>query len=139
MQNIIVAVDGSAHSLKGVAEAGRIAEALGARVRLAYVLPPILLAEAVYADTIKKIDAGNRAQADDIFTKARAALSPKVEVDAVMLNGAAAEAIADLAAGPDVWGVVIGAKGHSAVSRVLLGSVTDRLVHICTRPVLVIR
>ena len=37
------------------------------------------------------------------------------------------------------WGIVIGAKGHNALSRVMLGSVSDRLVHICAKPVLVIR
>ena len=140
MQSIIVAVDGSPHSLKGVREAGRIAKALGAKLEFAYVLPPILLSEAAYADTIKKIDAGNRAEAEEIFKKARAAAAEfGVQTDGVMLNGAAAEAIADLASADRVWGVVVGAKGHGAVSRVLLGSVTDRLVHICNKPVLVVR
>jgi hypothetical protein len=55
------------------------------------------------------------------------------------LVGAPAEAIADHSRGEEVWAVVVGAKGHSAVGRVLLGSVADRLVHICNRPVLVVR
>jgi nucleotide-binding universal stress UspA family protein len=140
MQSILVAVDGSPSSMKGVKEAARIAKAIGARLELAYVLPPILLAESVYADTIAKIDAGNRAEAQDIFKRARAeAAEFDVPTEGVMLNGAAAESIADLAAADRFWGVVIGARGHSAVSRVLLGSVTDRLVHICTKPVLVVR
>jgi len=33
--------------------------------------------------------------------------------------------------------VVVGSRGRAAVARVLLGSVTDRLVHISTKPVLV--
>jgi nucleotide-binding universal stress UspA family protein len=139
MQSILVAVDGSPHSLKGVQEASRIAKAIGARLELVYVLPPILLAEAAYADTIKKIDEGNRLEAERIFKDAKAVADPAVSVDAVMLSGAPAEAIADAASAGRVWGVVIGAKGHSAVSRVLLGSVTDRLVHISTKPVLVVR
>lgn len=139
-QSILVAVDGSPHSLKGAKEAARIAKALGAKLELAYVLPPILLAETVYADTIKKIDEANRAAAEDVFAKAREAIAGAgVESSTVMLNGAPAEALADLAQADRVWGVVIGAKGHSAVSRMLLGSVTDRLVHICTKPVLVVR
>jgi nucleotide-binding universal stress UspA family protein len=139
MQTILVAVDGSPHSLKGVQEASRLAKALGARLELAYVLPPILLSESVYADTIKKIDAGNREEAQKIFTAALAAVAPGIETGTALLNGAPAEALADLAQADRVWGVVIGAKGHSAVSRVLLGSVTDRLVHICHKPVLVVR
>ncbi len=38
-----------------------------------------------------------------------------------------------------VWGVVVGAKGHNMASRVLLGSVADRLTHICSKPVTVVR
>jgi nucleotide-binding universal stress UspA family protein len=33
--------------------------------------------------------------------------------------------------------VVVGSRGQGLVRRVMLGSVSDRLVHICTRPVLV--
>ncbi len=35
--------------------------------------------------------------------------------------------------------VVVGSKGRGAVSRMLVGSVTDRLVHISKKPVLVVR
>jgi nucleotide-binding universal stress UspA family protein len=55
------------------------------------------------------------------------------------LTGSPAEAIADLALEEHVWGVAIGAKGHGALGRVLLGSTADRLVHICHKPVLVVR
>ncbi|MBL8915519.1 MAG: universal stress protein [Archangium sp.] len=141
-QSILVAVDGSPHSLNGAKEAARIAKAIGAKLEVAYVLPPILLSESVYADTIKKIDEANKAEAEAIFAKAREAIRSAdsgLQVDTVMLNGAPAEALSDLVQAERFWGVVIGAKGHSAVSRMLLGSVTDRLVHISHKPVLVVR
>ncbi len=140
MQRILVAVDGSAHSLKGVKHAATIVKAIGARLELVNVLPPILLSPSIYGEAIKKIEEGNRLAAEDILRAARLeAVQVGVDVETKMANGSPAEALADLAQGDDVWGVVIGAKGHSAVSRVLLGSVTDRLVHICPRPVLVVR
>lgn len=55
------------------------------------------------------------------------------------LTGPVAERIADLAETGQFDLVVIGSKGRNAVSRVLIGSVTDRVVHICRRPVLVVR
>ncbi|MFZ5438601.1 MAG: universal stress protein [Myxococcota bacterium] len=140
MKSILVAVDGSTHSLKGVTQAAELARAIGAKVELVSVLPPILLSPSVYGEAVKKVEEGNRLAAEEILAKAKkAAADAGVEADTVMASGAPAEAIADLAQADRVWGVVIGAKGHSAVSRVLLGSVTDRLVHICSKPVLVIR
>lgn len=140
MKSILVAVDGSPHSLKAIAQAAELAKGLEARLELVFVLPPILLSPSVYGEAVKKVEEGNRLAAEEILGKAKkAAAEAGVEADTVMASGAPAEAIADLAKDERIWGVVIGAKGHSAVSRVLLGSVTDRLVHICSRPVLVIR
>ncbi len=140
MKTILVAVDGSAHSLKGVQQAAELAKAMGARLELVNVLPPILLSPSVYGEAIKKVEEGNRLAAEEVLRGAKqAATDAGVEADTVMVNGGPAEALADLAQADRVWGVVIGAKGHSAVSRVLLGSVTDRLVHISPKPVLVIR
>lgn len=140
MQSILVAVDGSAHSLKGVREAAVLAKSLSARLELVNVLPPILLSPNVYAETIAKVEEGNRQVAGEILEAAkRLATELGVQADTVILTGAPAEAISDLAAAARVWGVVIGAKGHGAVARMLLGSITDRLVHICPKPVLVVR
>ncbi len=140
MQSIVVAVDGSPHSLKGLREAALLAKALSARLELVYVLPPILLSPNVYAETIAKVDKDNREVGAEILQVAKKiALELGVEAEAAMLTGPPAEALADLAQAERVWGVVIGARGHGAVKRMLLGSITDRLVHICTKPVLVIR
>lgn len=140
MQSILVAVDGSPHSLKGVREAAGLAKGMGLKLELANVLPPILLSPAVYAETIAKLEQGNRELAQEHLDEAKkVATELGVEASTVILSGSPAEALADLAQAERVWGVVIGAKGHGAVTRVLLGSVTDRLVHICNKPVLVVR
>lgn len=140
MKRILVAVDGSPHSLRGVRQAADLSKALGLKLELVNVMPPILLAPSVYAEAIAKVEEGNRLAAREILDGAKkVAAELSVEADTVLLTGAPAEAIADLAHAEGVWGVVIGAKGHSAVSRLLLGSVTDRLVHISPKPVLVVR
>lgn len=140
MERILVAVDGSPHSLKGVEHAVRLAKGLNLGIELANVLPPILLAPSVYGETIAKLEEGNRQAARDILEGARRLVTDAgLPADTVMLTGGPAEALADRAKEIDAWAVVIGAKGHGPVSRVLLGSITDRLVHISTRPVLVIR
>jgi nucleotide-binding universal stress UspA family protein len=140
MQRILVAVDGSPHSLAGVEYAVRLARGLSLEIELANVLPPILLSPSVYGETVAKLEKGNREAAQDVLDAARRVVTDAgLEAGTVMLTGAPAEALADRAKEIEAWAVVIGAKGHGPVSRVLLGSITDRLVHISTRPVLVIR
>ena len=53
--------------------------------------------------------------------------------------GPAAETISELADAEGYDLVVVGSTGKGAVKRMLLGSVADRLVHTCTKPVLVVR
>lgn len=140
MNRILVAVDGSPHSLKGVRWAGQMAKAMGMTVDLAYVSFPNLLPPTVYARTIKDIDAAETEHAEKVLKEAEQGIADLgVKCVHTRGTGGPAEVIADLAAADGVWGVVIGAKGHNPLSRVMLGSIADRLVHICPKPVVVIR
>jgi nucleotide-binding universal stress UspA family protein len=140
MQSLIVAVDGSEKSLDGVKMGASLAKSMGLKLELAYVQPPILLPPSVYGETIKKIEAANLKLSEEIFAKAtELARAAGLEPEKIPLTGAPAEALADLSLDDRVWAVVIAAKGHNAVSRVMLGSVADRLVHLCHKPVLVVR
>ncbi len=140
MKTILVAVDGSAPSLRGVEQAVPLAKALGAKLELTYVVPPVMLPPAVYAETIRAIEEANQKLAGEVLGKAQAVVTAAgATADKLTLNGAPAEALADAAKAERVWGVVIGAKGHNVLSRVLLGSVADRLMHICEKPVLIVR
>lgn len=140
MKRILVAVDGSGPSLGGVRMAANIAQAVGARLDAVYVSPPNLLPPQVYADVIAKIEAEEKRYAGDVLRRAaEEATKAGVVCEQVNVVGAPAEAIADLAEDPAVWLIVVGSRGHGALSRVLLGSVADRLVHISKKPVLVAR
>jgi nucleotide-binding universal stress UspA family protein len=140
MKTVLAAVDGSTPALKGVSRAAQLAKALGAKLELVYVTFPNLLPPHVYAKTIAQIDAAETEWAKKLLDAAERSIADQgVECVKTRRTGAPAEAIADLAERDDVWGVVIGATGHNAVSRVMLGSVADRLVHICRKPVLVVR
>lgn len=140
MKTILVAVDGSEPSLKGVRASVELAKGVGARLELVYVIPPVLLPPATYAETIKKLEEANATMAKEALEKAKAiVVSAGAECDLITMHGAPAESLADLAQAERVWGVVIGAKGHNVLSRVMLGSTADRLMHICTKPVLIVR
>jgi nucleotide-binding universal stress UspA family protein len=55
----------------------------------------------------------------------------------VMLGGPA-HAIEEIAAEAGADLIVVGMRGHSALAGLLVGSVTQRLLHVARRPVLVV-
>ncbi len=139
MKRILVAVDGSEPSLKAARMAADIAVRFGAKLTLVHVVPKLLLPPDVYGLTIAEVEKEHRAYAEKLLEQAIAALEePGLDIDTTVLYGAPAESIAEEAAGEDVSLVVVGSRGHGAVARMFVGSVSDRLVHISTKPVLVV-
>lgn len=61
------------------------------------------------------------------------------DVTSLELEGPVAERLAEVAEQDGFDLVVVGSRGRNAVVRMFLGSVADRLVHICKKPVLVAR
>ncbi len=139
MKRILVAVDGSDASTKAARMAADIALRFGAKLTLVHVVPKLLLPPDVYGLTIAEVEKEHRAYADKLLERAVAALDePGVEVTTTILYGSPAEAIAEEGAVGDVGMIVVGSRGHGAVARMFLGSVSDRLVHISPKPVLVV-
>src|SRR5574340_319869 len=140
MKRILVAVDGSDTSLKAARMAADVALRFGAKLTLVHVVPKLLLPPDVYGLTIAEVEKEHRAYADALLEKAVKALEePGLDVSTTVLYGSPAEAVAEEAAAADVVMVVVGSRGYGAVARVFLGSVSDRLVHISSKPVLVVR
>jgi len=140
MKTVLVAIDGSEPSMKALQTAAEVAKGAAAKLEAVYVSAPNLLPPNVYPDVVAKLEAEEKKYADGILKKAAAeAQKYGVTCDSISVLGEPAEAIAELAERPDVWMVVIGSRGRGAVTRVLLGSVADRLVHISKKPVLVVR
>lgn len=140
MKRILVGVDGSEPSMKAAQLAAEIAIRFGARVTLAYVVPRLLLPPDAYGLTVADVEQEHRVFGEKLLAHALARLEESgVQVDTVVLSGPPAEGLAELAQAIDVDLVAVGSRGRGAVARMLLGSVTDRLVHICPKPVLVVR
>ncbi len=139
MKRILVAVDGSESSLKAARMAADVAVRFGAKLTLCHVVPKLLLPPDVYGLTIAEVEKEHRAYADRLLEAAVASLDePGLEISTVVLYGSPAEAIAEEGAASEVGLVVVGSRGHGAVARMFLGSVSDRLVHISSKPVLVV-
>ena len=140
MKRILVGVDGSEPSVKAARLATEIAIRFGARVTLAYVVPRLLLPPDAYGLTVADVEQEHRVFAEKLLAHAVTGLDESgVEVDTLVLCGPAAESLAESAQAIAADLVVVGSRGRGAVARMLLGSVTDRLVHISSKPVLVVR
>ena len=138
MQWILVGVDESAPAEHAARFAAGLAASAGAGVRLVYVSVPNLLPERPYAKQVKEMAEEEARHVQGLLAKVAAAL-PGCPVEKRHATGPPAETFADLADVPDVWFAVVGSRGRNAVSRVLLGSFADRVVHVCRKPVLVVR
>jgi nucleotide-binding universal stress UspA family protein len=134
-KTIVVGADGSEGSREALSLAVDLARRDNARVVIAHVEERIVGKGGgpIHA-TEDQIQADIRRQAEDLSAEG---IDTKVEMSDVMVGGPA-HAIEEIADGVAADLVVVGTRGHSPVAGLLLGSVTQRLLHIAERPVLVV-
>ncbi|MGE5407650.1 MAG: universal stress protein [Syntrophothermus sp.] len=134
-KTIVLCLDGSEGSRRAVPVAIDLAERAGSRVVIAHVEEKLAAKGGpdLHADE-DEIQATIRSQAEEL---AAAGIETTVKMATVM-RGGPAPAIARIADEVDADLIVLGTRGHSAVPGVLLGGVTQRLLHIGHRPVLAV-
>jgi nucleotide-binding universal stress UspA family protein len=134
--HLVVATDGSESAELAVTEAVKVARALGGRVIFVYVRSALgALGAPFYQEKLSEQMTHARAALD----RARALSDDYgVEADEEILEGNAAEHIVELARARDAALIVMGSRGHGAVTGALLGSVSSGVLHRADRPVLVV-
>ncbi len=137
MKKILAAVDGSDASMHAIRKALEIADAMGGELTLAHVVPHVFVPAEVPFDSGRLVEEALRG-GELLLTETAKELG-RPAMSRVCLKGAPGEALAEFADSGNFDLVVVGSKGRGAVSRMLVGSTTDRLVHICRKPVLVVR
>ncbi len=135
---ILVGIDGSTESLRALANAARLAASLHAGVRIVYVGEPLHIPEEREA-LRAELEGARRREGEALLAKAAATLSGVAVELRYVESGAAPVMLAELAGEGDVDFVVVGSRGKGAIARALLGSTSDRLAHLCAKPVLVVR
>ena len=141
MKRIVVGIDGSAQGWSALTNAAELARATGAVLQVAYISPPVSAFEAMDY----QVGGTGWVEVQENFAQGllREAVSRVkdcgVEVSVVSRVGLPAETLAQLAGAPDVTMAVVGHRGRNLATRLLVGSVADRLVQISPKPVLVIR
>jgi nucleotide-binding universal stress UspA family protein len=136
MRNVLVAVDGSEPSSRAVDLAASMARAFEARLTMAHSVPP------PDQGSDRTLEPFHRAVAQVgsavLLEACEKVQLPPEQVQTQLLFGPPAETISELAAKLEADVVVVGCRGRGAVARVLLGSVSERLLRICPRPLLIV-
>jgi nucleotide-binding universal stress UspA family protein len=139
MKKILVATDGSDAALKGARAAFELARPFGAQVTVLAVVPPIVLPGDAPWAPLDEIHQGELKRGERVVSETLAALGETaLNVSTRVMLGPVAETITEVAESGAFDLVVLGSHGKGTVKRVLLGSVADRVMHLCTRPVLIV-
>ena len=135
---IVVGVDGSDEA--GAALAFAVEEArlhrLPLRVVCAWEPSASTYAGEVFAATDDGFVTGERRAADVLREVLEQVPHDDVRVEAVTVEGHAASALLEQAAGADL--LVVGTRGRGATTRLLLGSVSSEVAHKARCPVTIV-
>ena len=156
-EKILVPLDGSEHSVKALDVAIQIAKKFAGKITLVHVYHvststgmayeasyepgmPSTSVPVVTAEEVSRLGRYVREAGNRILAEGRQRVSAeKVEVDSMLREGHAVEEISEVAAEGNFGLIVIGARGISHIREMLLGSVTEGLMHHASCPILVVK
>jgi nucleotide-binding universal stress UspA family protein len=139
--NVLVAVDGSEPSTKGLDEAVRLVKAHGGKLKILHIVDDLSVAASGYytEDAVQHAQAKGRKVVNAAAAAARAA-GVAAEVDLVeCVGGRTAELIVDAAKESGASLIVLGTHGRRGVARWVLGSDAEEVVRSACVPVLLVR
>ncbi len=149
MKKIFVPIDDSEFSERALLKAKELAEAFDSQVVLVNVMNVVPAVLSVRNNQIDsrldwpEIIAGAKGKANGLLERSRERFGERSNhVETVLLdgsNGDVAKAIMDYEKEYDADLIVVGGKGsHSMLERWYLGSVTNKLLHHVSKPILVV-
>ncbi len=150
--NILVPLDGSELSERALPMAQNLAQSFDATIHLihvisrgneysaAYGIESVAVAE-MEMDTVRRLNEDRldrgRTYVDQVGSQLSGA-GAKVESQNAIKEGDASQNIVDHVKDHHIKLVVMSTHGHGGVRRLLMGSVTDRVIRSCETPVLVV-
>lgn len=138
--SILLPTDGSDASRLAVEHGVDIATRYGATVHLLYVVDESVYDHYAQMDAIENAEDALERHGEEVLAEARAqAGDAGLQVFEHVVRGAPHEAIVDCAAEADADLVVMGTERKPGEYRRLIGSVTERVVRACDRPVQVVK
>jgi nucleotide-binding universal stress UspA family protein len=143
-ETIILAVDGSGISKKAAKKAFFLAKKLGITVTAIHVTQnPIYMIPEPQTNTMSEIDSIIKTHGEKILketgnmgTKMGVTVK-KVLIEKVLIEGVPYEEIIKKANKEDL--IILGCKGHSTLNRILIGSVSENVLHHSNATVMIVR
>jgi nucleotide-binding universal stress UspA family protein len=141
---ILVPVDGSATSTRGLTEAIALAKVVGAKVRLVHIVNELIIAPAYAAGTqAGHVIESMRAYGKGVLQEAEKRVRDQgIEPESVMVEsvgGPAGDLIVEQAAKWNAELIVLGTHGRRGLKRMVLGSDAEHVVRYSNTPVLLVR
>lgn len=136
MKRILIATDGSSGAGHALEQGLELASQVGADVVVVYVRqsPMSFLGAPYYQDVITE----EAQHARGVITDAKLYASRyDVDVDYEVVEGDSVEAILSIARSRDVDLIVVGSRGLGGITSLVLGSVSNAVLHHADRPVMV--
>lgn len=136
-EHILVPVDGSEASMDAVSHAAALASVHGASLHVINAVEPQAAVETAGVDIVGAMEEIGRQAIDDAESVAREAGIENVT--GTLLQGSPHREIVEYAEDHGVDLIVMGTHGRTGLGRLLLGSVTEKVVRVSPVPVLTIR
>lgn len=144
-QKILVPIDGSATSSRGLQEAIKLAKLTGARLRLIHVVDSISFAAGMEVSMMATSEMLElmRESGEKLLAKSRARVEKAgLGVDTVLIDSMAGRVCDLVIKQAEDWHaglIVLGTHGRRGVGRMLLGSDAEMITRLATMPVLLVR
>lgn len=139
LRKILVPVDFSECSKKGLEYAIAFAREFKAELLLLHVVEPLLPCPELTAVDTASLQAESREYADKELRDLRLRVGDAAACETFLREGKASRTITETAREAAVDLIIISTHGHSGLSRIVLGSTTEQVVRRANCPVLVVR
>ena len=135
--NILLAVDGSEYSHRAIEYAKSLTERYEANLWLVHVFSHT--SDLLGYQDFEKLYAKRKSAGQAVLDRAKKILgSTTFKVHEELMEGSEAEAILKVAENHQVDLIIMGTRGFGAVKGMLVGSVSRKVIHLSTCPVMVV-
>ena len=139
MYRILVAIDGSEHSLRAASYAARRARGVPCKIDLLHVEKPVMAWEVGPVSSNEAVSDVREAGSREVLDAGAGQFDATMDVERHAVRGEPAAAILEQATRLAADEIIIGSRGLRPFGAALLGSVAYKVLHEAKVPVVVVR